>query len=77
MCLRLGNNEQTFWFYWCFPTNRAHALDLCLVSISMTHFSQLPENPTSEDPRLMNMHTERRCYQLLELVFDSNLLEEQ
>ena len=44
-----------------FPTNRAHALDLCLVSMSRTHFSQLLENPTSEDPIPMNMHTERRC----------------
>jgi len=58
MCQRLEYNEQTFWFYWCFPTNRAHTVDLGLVSMSRTHFSQLPENPTSEDPRPMNMHSE-------------------
>ena len=29
-----------FWFYWCFPTNRAHALDLYLVFMSRTHFKQ-------------------------------------
>jgi len=57
MCQTLGKNEQPFWFCWCFPTNRAHALDLCLVSMSRTHFSQLLENPTSEDPRSVNMHT--------------------
>ena len=29
-----------FWFYCCFPTNRAHALDLYLVFMSRTHFEQ-------------------------------------
>jgi hypothetical protein len=29
-----------FWFYWCFSTNRAHALDLCLIFMSRTHFEQ-------------------------------------
>jgi hypothetical protein len=29
-----------FWFCWCFPTNRAHALDLYLVFMSKTHFKQ-------------------------------------
>ena len=26
-----------FWLCWCFPTNRAHALDLYLVFMSKTH----------------------------------------
>ena len=29
-----------FLFYWCFTTKRAHALDLCLIFISRTHFEQ-------------------------------------
>ena len=29
-----------FWFCWCFPTNRAHALDIYLVCMSRTHFKQ-------------------------------------
>ena len=28
------------WFCWCFSTNRAHALDLCLVFVTRTHFEQ-------------------------------------
>ena len=38
MYLRLEKNK--LWFYWCFPTNRAHALDLYLVCMSRTHFNQ-------------------------------------
>ena len=29
-----------FWFCWCFPINRAHALDLYHVCMSRTHFKQ-------------------------------------
>ena len=39
MCLRLEKKIK-LWFYWCFPTNRAHALDLYLVFMSRTHFKQ-------------------------------------
>ena len=39
MCLRTERNKKN-WFYWCFPTNRAHALDLYLVFMSRTHFKQ-------------------------------------
>jgi len=37
------------------PTEPMHLIS-ALVSMSRTHFSQLPGNPTSEDPRPMNMH---------------------
>jgi hypothetical protein len=49
-----------FWFYWCFSTNRAHALDLYLVLMSKTHFKQSvreddPPNSTSGSSKLITM----------------------
>ena len=40
MRLRVREEWINFWFYWCFPTNRAHALDLYPVCMSRTHFKQ-------------------------------------
>jgi hypothetical protein len=49
-----------FWFCWCFPTNKAHALDLYLVLMSRTHFKQSvrgddPPNSTSGSSELVTM----------------------
>ena len=41
-----------FWLCWCFPTNRAHALDLYLVFMSRTHFKQ----SVGKDSRLPNFY---------------------
>jgi len=47
------------WFCWCFSTNRAHALDLCLVFISSTRLKwRLPTpNSKSEGPEYTSTRT--------------------
>jgi hypothetical protein len=45
-----------FWLCWCFPTNRAHALDLYLVFMSRTHFKQMwgEDNPLNLQVEVLN-----------------------
>ena len=58
---KVREEQIKFWFCWCFPTNRVHALDLYLVFMSMTHFMQSmgesvdSPNSTSESSEPVNL----------------------
>jgi hypothetical protein len=54
-----------FLFYWCFSTNKAHAVDLYLVFMSRTHFEQsvggndLPISTSESSEPTIVMNTEQ------------------